>query len=242
MAVGDFGDLFEEYRAHVRRWDLDVDDLTYVMMRQALAGAALQLSFKKGPETVGWTLNIKKPALNLFIASNTDTCTVTGRAFTEGVKTVESSRLYVQSMRPLLGPSNSVIEVDGLDVLEIYEQYFDRSVQTATRFLELSDEEIVMIQGLPRVDPDWIRSLTREDAAALVAAEVEPVEERTFRFLCGCDGEKVARALTGIWGHDPDELFRGEEGVEVLCPRCGVRWWIDRDSFHEAGDEESLDS
>ena len=147
LAVGDFHDLFAEFLAHSRRYDSDVDDLSYVMARQGLAGAALQLAFRHKGESVGWTINVTEPALNLFITGSSAAATVTGRVFTEGVKSLESSRLFVETKRAgRPQPFLSSLDVEGLDVLLMFEQYFRRSEQTPARFLELSDEEIEQLK------------------------------------------------------------------------------------------------
>lgn len=233
LAFADFSDLFEAFRRHSRRWDTEIEPLTEVMMRQGLAGAALQLSFKVPYESIGWTLNFKDPPINCFITGSSVEATVTGRAFTQGVDTAESSRLYVQIHRPGYDPSQSVLEVEGLDVLEVFEQYFQQSIQTPARFLELSDHEIAMVQGLPRVDEEWIRSLDREAVRQLIAGSEESVEAKEFRFQCGCDAARVVQAMDSFFAGDVDALFQGDEGVEALCPRCGVRYWIDRDYYEQ---------
>jgi len=233
LAFADFSDLFEAFRRHSLRWDTEIEPLTEVMMRQGLAGAALQLSCKAPYESIGWTLNFKDPPINCFITGSTVEATVTGRAFTQGVDTADNSRLYVQIHRPGSDPSQSVLEVEGLDVLEVFEQYFDRSIQTPARFLELSDTEIAMVQGLPRVDPEWIGSLDRDAVRDLIAESQESVEAKEFRFRCGCDATRVVRAMDRFFSGDTESLFQGDEGVEALCPRCGVRYWIDREFYEQ---------
>ena len=228
LAVADFSDLFEEFRRHTRRWDSEIEPLTEVMMRQGLAGAVLQLSFKVPYESIGWTLNFHKPPINCFITGSSVQATVTGRVFTEGVQTVDNSRLYVQIHRPGSDPSQTVLDVQGLDVLEIFEQYFERSVQTSARFLELTDEKIAMVQGLPRVDLQWLAGLDSERVRGLLDARPESVESKEFRFDCGCDAQRVVHAMHRFFSGDIEGLFQGEEGVEALCPRCGVRYWIER--------------
>jgi hypothetical protein len=41
--------------------------------------------------------------------------------------------------------------------------------------------------------------------------------------------------LRVIYASDPGDLFRGEPGVETFCPRCGARWWVERDLFSAPG-------
>lgn len=231
LAVGDFGDLFEAYAAHVRRWELPIDPLGEVIMRQMLAGAALQMSFRVPDERSAWTLNLKRPALNAFVAGGGEASTLTGRYFMEGVETGDESRLFVERSHPKHRPSRSMLTVEGLDALEVYEQLYERSEQIPARFLELDDTEMAMVQGLPRAERAWVQSLDQGAVGALLDEDLETIETRDFRFHCGCDGDRIARALVRFFRSEPEKLFQGEDGAETSCPRCGARWYIDRPLF-----------
>ena len=95
----------------------------------------------------------------------------------------------------------------------------------------LSGDRMIMVQGMPQVDPEWIASLEAESAHDLVRERDTLIEARSFEFRCGCTAERLIEALLGMWGKQPDELFQGDAGVEISCPRCGARWWIDREGF-----------
>jgi hypothetical protein len=100
LAAGDFGRLFEAYAEHVRRWELPLDTLSATMMREGLAALGLHLVTRPNDESVGVTINLHSPALNLFFTGDAGAVTVTGRAFHDDVQTADSSRLFVQSVRP----------------------------------------------------------------------------------------------------------------------------------------------
>lgn len=225
------GQVFSAYRDHVQRWDALPDGLALVMMRQGLAAAILDLSFRPRDAHVAWTVNITEPPINLFLTGSADQSTVTGRVFTEGVKTKERSRLFLEVSDPRKGSSQSSIEVTGLDVIGIFDQYYVQSEQTMTRGFELDDEEFMFVQALPQADPNWFRSLNRASARSLLGKQGEVLDSRTFSFRCGCDRSRMLEVIRAIYHDRQDELFRGDDGVEVLCPRCGRRWWIERDSF-----------
>lgn len=231
LAVGDFRELFEAYAAHVRRWELPLDPLGEVIMRQMLAGAALQMSFRVPGERSAWTLNLKKPPLNAFVAGGGDTSTLTGRYFMEGVETAAESRLFVERSHPKHRPSRSMLTVEGLDALVVYEQLYERSEQIPARFLELDETEMAMVQGLPRAERAWVQSLDQSDVGGFLDEDLETIETRDFRFHCGCDGDRIARALVRFFRREPEKLFQGEDGAETSCPRCGARWYIDRPLF-----------
>lgn len=234
VSSGDFGSVTQAWREHAAVWQGEPDPLSSVMMAQGLAAAALHLANRPRDEIVAWTLNFQSPPTNIFLTGEAGRGIVTGRAFTEGVRTAASSRLYVQTLRAKGEPASSSIEIHGLDLLEVFEQYYDRSEQMPARFFDYEDGRFAMVLGLPGVDRRWVGSLGRDDLAAL-ADGFRPIEDRPFRFECGCNPRKMLSALRSIFAKDPVDLFRGEEGVETSCPRCGRRWWVTREQFASRG-------
>ncbi len=228
---GRFDQLFAEYRRHADSLGILPDEQACRMMLDCLAAVTLQLALHPPDEFSAWTLNIKQPALNFFIAGDNSQFIVTGRVYANNVKTSDSSRLFLESQRPRHEPSRSVLDVSGTDVLMIFEQFHERSEQIPSRLFELSDGEHVFIQGMPRVDTDWLHSLDRRAAESYLAKELEPIEQRRYRFSCGCDPYKVLKIIHGMYHGKADELFQGEHQVEVSCPRCGRRFWVTRHEF-----------
>lgn len=231
---GEFGPLFEAYLDHVRRWESEPDHLSQTMMRQGLGAAALHLSARPFGETAGFTINVHRPPTNLFLTGDNTEGHLVGRVFTENVKPAESSRLFAQSQRNGSPSQQSTVEVEGLDVLLFFEQYYDRSEQTVARFFEESDSAYVMLLALPEADGSWLRELTRDRALGIASDAPKPLGTARFRFQCGCDSSRMMETILGLFADQPEELFRGEAGIEILCPRCGRRWWIDRSEFDEA--------
>ena len=126
------------------------------------------------------------------------------------------------------GVTQSSVALEGLDVLEMFEQYYQRSVQTQARLFEIDAVTFIMLLALPDADRDWIDQLTREEAAERIAGDqVRPLEALVFRFQCGCNQERMREIVQGLYESEREELFQGDPGVEVLCPRCGRRWWVE---------------
>jgi redox-regulated HSP33 family molecular chaperone len=67
---------------------------------------------------------------------------------------------------------------------------------------------------------------------------LDPLGEHTLRFRCGCNPDKIVRALRDIFAGREAELFQDDAGVEAFCPRCGARWWISRDAYDAAAPSE----
>jgi molecular chaperone Hsp33 len=228
LARGHFGGLFAAYLDHARRWEHEPDGFAEVLMRQGLGAAVLSLANRPSDEFVGWTINIHRPPTNLFLTGDTKTRTVTGRVFTKNVRPTESSRMFVQTSRFGGNVNQSSVALEGLDVLEMFEQYYHRSVQTAARLFEIDALTFVMLLALPAADREWFEQLTREEAAAQVAGNhLRPLDELLFRFQCGCNQERMREIVQGLYQSEREALFQGDPGVEVLCPRCGRRWWVE---------------
>jgi hypothetical protein len=231
LAEADFEPIFRVYAEHVNRWELPLDGLSLTMMREGLAAMALHLVGRPPDESVGVTINVQTPPLNIFLTGDPGERTLTGRVFTEDVRTGSSSRMFVQAFRPATGPMQSTIDVDGLDVLGMFEQYYDRSEQSPARFFELGGDRYGMVRALPDGGADRVRALTADSAAALFAGETDLLETQAIRFRCGCNPDKIMAALRGIFSGKEEELFLGEPAVEAFCPRCGARWWIERTAY-----------
>jgi molecular chaperone Hsp33 len=228
LGSGHFGGLFAGYLDHARRWEHEPDGFAEVLMRQGLGAAVLALANRPPDETVGWTINIHRPPTNLFLTGDTKARTVTGRVFTKNVRPAESSRMIVQTSRAGGRVAQSAVALDGLDVLEMFEQYYRRSVQTEARLFEIDPVTFVMLLALPDADRGWIAQLTGEEVAARIAGDhLRPLDEPVFRFQCGCNQDRMRQIVQDLYQSERAALFQGDPGVEVLCPRCGRRWWVE---------------
>ena len=231
LSHGNFAAFFQVYQEHVERWELPMDGLALALMREGLASAALHLVTRPTDESFAVTVNIVSPPLNLFMAGDAGANTMTGRAFLEGVKTEADSRFFVQSHRPTLEPSQSTIDVQGLDVLGMFEAYYARSEQNPARFFDLDDDRYLFVLALPDTDPALVRNLDRDAARALLESPLTPLETREVVYRCGCTRERMLDALRSIFEGNADELFQGDAEVETFCPRCGARWAVTREAF-----------
>ena len=236
IATADCTQLFTGWREHATRWELAVDGLGEVLMHQGLAGAALQLAFRVPEESTAWTVNISRPEANLFVTGGGLHQGITGRYYDDGVQDLGFNRLFVQRAHPHKELQRSVLHVEGIDVLEIFEQFFQNSEQAGARFLELGESQYGMVLGLPAADQDWVRGL---DQAGLhdLDREATPMDEREFVLHCGCSPDKVAGTLVRMFADQADEFFAGDPMVEAVCPRCGARHLLDRKTFDRLAEE-----
>ena len=188
------------------------------------------LAYRVPEESTAWTVYVARPPANVFVTGGGIHHSLTGRYYAEGVEHVGHGRLFVQRSHPHKELQRSVLDVEGLDVLAIFEQFFRDSEQAPARFVSHSDTEYSMVLGLPDADPDWIRGLADTEVAAM-REQGDLLDRREFVFRCGCSPDQVAGTLARMFATQADEFFAGESVVEALCPRCGARHLLDRKTF-----------
>ena len=88
-----------------------------------------------------------------------------------------------------------------------------------------------MLQALPDAESEWLANLSREEALGLSEDGLKSLGDTVFRFQCGCNPARMLEVVRKLFRNDPGELFGPDPGVEISCPRCGRRWWIDRAEF-----------
>ena len=225
IARVDLREFARAFRDHASLWSVAPDPLDEVMMRQFLGAACLYLSSRPTDENVAWTLNLAEPPLNLFVAGSTAQKSVTGRIYRDAVREVETSVLYVDTRRSQGGDRRSVVEVEGLDLLLIFEQFAERSDQALQRFFEVDEYDFLMVASLPTDRRGWISGLDREGALAALESARE-IDRREFWFQCGCTKEKIVQVIASAFLGAGEATVREDETLDVTCPRCGRRWSV----------------
>ena len=236
FALGEFDSLLGAYDEHAKLWNHDQSPLTKIMMHQALGGCALYHSCRPLDENSAFTLNVQKPPTNLFFTGSAKEQRVTGRPWVEDVKNADINRLYVQTKRAKGRAFTSVIDVQGLDVLMVLEDYCRRSNQAPARFFELEDGRYLMVASLPREDCNFLGTLDRDSVLQYIDG-LPLLDEKNFWFQCGCDPQRLARAIGRMYQGNIDNFFEAAESVDAECPRCGRKWQLRRDLFDEENDQ-----
>ena len=98
-----------------------------------------------------------------------------------------------------------------------------------------------MISAQPQCDVAWLEGL--DDTAVHALDETETLsllEERAYRWECGCSQERMLSVLAPMMRRDPDGLFGLDALLRMSCPRCGARHTITREALeaHVAGATE----
>jgi hypothetical protein len=229
VARGRFTDLHETgWLAHAATLGPLPDDATRSLVRSALSIATLRLALLPPDQYCAWTYNFVEPRLNVFVAGDNGSHDVTGRVFSDHVRTAERSRLFVEMQRPRHRPAQSIVELDGPDPIVAMQTYYEKALQMQARLLDLGADDLVLVEGLPMVDREWLSTLDGGGVERLFAGDLEPIEERTYTFRCGCDVDRITALVGTMFRDRPEELFDGSDEVEVQCPRCGRHWVVTR--------------
>lgn len=227
-----FGPLFVDYYLHTADHGLRLAESLDTMMKDALVSVVLHLASRPWNEEHAWTVNFHDPRANFFVTGDNRASTITGRCFTENVKLQGQQLFYSQQLKTNSPVRQSVVEFSGGNFLRAVEHFYTQSEQRPGRFFTYGDEDYVMVSAQPQCDVDWLTNLTAEQVRALDKdEELSLLETRTYHWECGCTSEKLYSALLPHARTDIDGIFAGEEVLKATCPRCGKRYFIDREQL-----------
>ena len=130
-------------------------------------------------------------------------------------------------------PRYSVVPIPGTSPARWVEEFYKQSEQRNARCIELPDECYTMVTAQPDADEEWLNSLTREKMAHLEEDEdTRVLETRRFRFYCGCTLDRILPTLKALQEREED-LFQGEEALEVTCPRCAAIYRVTKENLED---------
>ena len=112
------------------------------------------------------------------------------------------------------------------------EEFYRQSEQRNARCIELPDECYTMVTAQPDADEEWLASLTREKMAHLEDENTRVLETRRFRFYCGCTLDRILPTLKTLQ-ENKEDLFQGEEELEVTCPRCAAIYRVTKENLED---------
>ncbi len=228
-----FGPLYMDYYLHLMQHGLRHEKQADGMLKDALAALTLHLCSRPREEVVAWTVNIRHPLMNLFVTGGSRPGRVTGRIFTEDVRDSGKSLFIAQVNRGLEVGRQSMVDFQGMDLLEAVEHFYTQSEQRVTRFFRGEDEELIMISAEPDCDEEWLLGLEFEDVEQLGDKEtLTLLETRGYIFECGCSVDRLYPMLSRLSQEDLDHVF--EDGTATItCPRCGAIFHSPREHFEE---------
>jgi molecular chaperone Hsp33 len=240
LVRGRFSPLYLDYYLHLMQHQLKYEEAMDEMLKDALVGMALHLCSRPQDESCAWTLNFHEPRMNLFVTGSTRPGRVTGRIFTEDVRDTGKTLFSAQTTRPNVAPRQSLVELEGADVLASVEAFYTQSEQRPTRLFRLPEEEFAQVSAEPDCDEEWLAGLRAEDIAELGKREhLTLLETRGYQLECGCSPERLYPLISRLTQEDLDYVF--EDGVaQMQCPRCGARYRTEKGEFEEWLKREGL--
>ena len=240
VARADFSKIFIDYYLHVADCGLPLKPEEAEYAKSALAAVTLHGASRPRNERVAWTVNFQQPLLNVFAAGDNPLGTVVANVFSEGVKVGTQNLFYADTIRDDAAARRSVVDFEGADFFAAAERYYAHSEQRAARFFLYGDDDYVLVSAQPDCDLDWLANLNAAAVRNLDGAEqLALMEQRFYRFECGCNQERMMRVLLPTFRLNPEALYEGEEVVRMHCPRCGARHAITRESLEAMEKAES---
>lgn len=232
VARGLFDELYVDYFLHIGEQKLHVEAEHAELFKRALAAFTLHMASRPWNDMSAWTIHFQKPFVNLFLTGDNETGSITGRVFTEDVKDTGSNLLYADSVRPDGKRRRSAVEFEGNDPLAGVEKFYAQSEQRPARFFQLAAEDFAMVEEHPDCDKAWFGALTTDAMSEIDKHEtLALLEKRIYRWHCGCNQKRMMEVLLPVWKRDAEELFGGEQAIEMRCPRCGARHIITREAM-----------
>jgi molecular chaperone Hsp33 len=232
LAKAEFGDLFVDYYLHLSSNQMTVDPAHDAIFKRALAAFTLHCASRPRHELVAWTINFQQPLVNVFLVGDNETGAVAGRVFDENVKEGPENLFFADVVRAQQPKRRSAITFEGADPIAAVEKFYSKSEQRGARYFQQSEEEFALLTEHPDCDLAWFRGV--DTAAMRELGEKEtlaPLEQRIYRWHCGCNQGRMMEVLAPTMKEDPEGLFAGELKVEIRCPRCGARHMITREAL-----------
>ena len=225
--------LSRDLDLHILSCDLEYDPLVRQLLEDGILALAFHLLTRPGDETIGWTISIQQPPLNLFFTGQAAEGHVTGRGFADGVRRREQNLFAAQISRPESTPRLSTLPVEGVDIFAMVEEYYERSEQRPARFFH-EEGRIVFAQPLPGADPSFLADLQSPAAFALAREETSRVLcRRDVSFRCGCNNNRILEVVSKVYGNDSSSLFGADPAVHIECPRCAAGYRLPREEYDE---------
>jgi len=232
VARAEFSELYAGLYLHQMDCGVRLEPAHDHLLRDALASITLHCAARPHKETVAWTVNFQEPLANIFVAGDNRLGTVVGNLFTENVKKGAKNLFYADVVAEDQPPRRSVVEFSGGDFLAAVETFYGQSEQRPARIFRHDEEDLVLIAAQPDCDIAWLEGL--DDAAVRRLDkdnELGLLEQRRYRFDCGCNQDRILAMLAPVMRKQAGELFQDEETIRVQCPRCGKRYAVTREAM-----------
>ena len=232
LARAEFGELYVDYYLHQGQYGYHHAPEHDGMLKEALAALTLHCASRPWNEAWAWTIHFHRPLINLFVTGDNRRGIIVGQIFTENVKDDGRNLFCADLVKEREGSRRSAIEFKDRSPFAIVEEYYAQSEQRPARYFPHGPEDFVMVSAQPGCDLEWFHALDEEKVRALDAAEtLILLEQRSYRWGCGCSQDRMFAILAPIMRTAPSELFGEEDSLRISCPRCGALHIITREAL-----------
>ncbi len=232
VARADFSELYVDYYLHQGQHGYQHAPEHDGMLKEALAALTLHCASKPRNESWAWTIHFADPLLNIFVTGDNRHSRVVGQLFTENVKDDKQNLFVADLVRENAEPRRSAVEFAGRDSFRAVEQFYAQSEQRPARYFRDGIEDFIMVSAQPQCDVAWLEALDDERVRSLDADEtLSLLEQRLYRWECGCTQERMFAVLASVMRTDPEGLFGDQDILRMSCPRCGARHAITREAL-----------
>ncbi len=232
VARAEFAELYVDYYLHQGQNGYHHAPEHDGMLKEALAALTLHCASRPWNEAWAWTIHFRKPLLNLFVTGDNRRGIIVGQIFTENVKDDGRNVFCADVVRERQDSRRSSVEFAGTEAFGIVEQFYAQSEQRPARYFRRGPEDFVMVSAQPGCEMEWFHALNDEKMGGLEETEtLSLLEERTYRWGCGCSQERMFSLLAPIMRTDPAGLFGEETSLRISCPRCGALHVVTREAL-----------
>ncbi len=232
VARADFGELYVDYYLHQGQYGYHHQPEHDGMLKEALAALTLHCASRPWNEAWAWTIHFHQPLVNLFVTGDNRRGIVVGQLFTEKVKNDGRNLFCADLVRERQDSRRSTVEFLGRNPFAIVEEFYAQSEQRPARYFQHGPEDFVLVTAQPGCDLAWLEMLDNEMVQSLDDTEtLSLLEERFYRWGCGCTLERMFAILGPIMRTDAAGLFGQEDSVRISCPRCGALHIVTRESL-----------
>ena len=232
LVRADFAELFTDYYLHLNEHGIRLDSWQDHRLKEGIVAIALHAASRPHQEILAWTVNFQQPGLNLFLGADNEDFSVVGRAFAENVRELEHQILHSEVVRRRKESRRSSVNFEGESPLRAAEALYRQSEQRPAKYFHTGGDAYALLLEHPDCDASWFREMDGQRILTIDADEtVVGIEKRVYRWECGCSDVKLMRVLAPQMRANADELFAGEEILQVQCPRCAARYALTREAM-----------
>ena len=233
LVQADLGSMLVDYYLHQADHQLQPSPEHDTLLKQALVAFTLHAAARPRNEHLAWTIGLQEPRVNLFFSGDNEDCIVTGRLFTENVRAADRNVFFSEMMPSRAAEKRrSVVNFDGADLFRAAEMFYKDSEQRLARYFDLGEEHFALVLAQPDCDEGWLRRLQLAEVKSLAATEtLTRIEQRLYRWHCGCKQSRILAALAPAARSDLSDLFGDSEVIHVQCPRCAAAHTITREAM-----------